>query len=58
MLNAGTGDLYDKIDYKTEQRTINTIVSGFTFVANWAFKYFEKQQSGNLAATNSIAGLR
>jgi short-subunit dehydrogenase len=58
VISAGTGDVNETLDFAIEQQMINTNVSGFTCVADWAYRYFEKQQSGHLAAISSIAGLR
>ncbi len=58
VLSSGTGDLNETLDFSIEKRTIDTNILGFTYVADWAFNYFEKQQSGHLVAISSIAGLR
>jgi short-subunit dehydrogenase len=58
VLSAGTGDLNDKLDFEIEKRTIDTNVVGFTCIADWTFKYFEKQKYGHLVAISSIGGLR
>ena len=58
IISSGTGDLNQKLDYEIEKRTIETNVTGFTCVANWAFNYFENQKSGHLVAISSIGGLR
>jgi short-subunit dehydrogenase len=58
VLCSGTGDLNEMLDFSIEKRTIDTNVLGFTCVANWAFNYFDKQQSGHLVAISSVAGLR
>jgi short-subunit dehydrogenase len=58
ILSSGTGDLNETLDFSIEKRTIDTNILGFTYVADWAFNYFEKQQSGHLVAISSIAGLR
>lgn len=58
IISSGTGDLNDNLDYEIEKRTINTNVSGFTCVANWAFNYFENQKTGHLIAISSVGGLR
>jgi short-subunit dehydrogenase len=55
---SGTGDLNDTLDFDIEKQTIDTNVLGFTCVADWAFNYFEKQQSGHFVTISSIAGLR
>ena len=58
ILSSGTGELNDKLDFEVELRTIETNVIGWTFISDWAFKFFEKQKHGHLIAISSIAGLR
>ncbi|MBI5805116.1 SDR family NAD(P)-dependent oxidoreductase [candidate division TA06 bacterium] len=58
VISSGTGDLNDDLDFAIEKRTIETNVTGFTGIADWAFRYFEGQGSGHLAAISSIAGIR
>ncbi len=58
ILSAGTGDLNENLDFEIEKRTIDTNVVGFTCIADWTFKYFEKQKYGHLVAISSIGGLR
>ena len=58
ILSSGTGDINDKLDFEIEFRTIETNVIGWTFIADWTFKYFEKQKYEHLTAISSIGGLR
>jgi len=58
IISSGTGDLNETLDYEIEKRTIETNVTGFTCVANWAFNYFENQKAGHLVAISSVGGLR
>ena len=58
VISSGTGDINNNLDFDIEKRTIDTNVSGFTAIADWAFNYFEVQKHGHLAAISSIAGLR
>jgi NADP-dependent 3-hydroxy acid dehydrogenase YdfG len=58
IITSGTGNLNDNMDFEIEKQTIDTNVSGFTAIADWAFNYFEKQTFGHLVAISSIAGLR
>lgn len=58
ILSSGTGDINENLDFPIEERTINTNVLGFTCIADWTFKYFEKQKYGHLIAITSIGGLR
>lgn len=58
IISSGTGDINKELDFDTEKQTIDTNVSGFTAVADWAFNYFQQQKHGHLVAISSIAGLR
>lgn len=58
IICSGTGDLNENLDFEIEKRTAETNVIGFTCVANWAFNYFEKQNSGHLVSITSVGGLR
>jgi short-subunit dehydrogenase len=58
ILSSGTGDINDELDFEIEKRTIDTNVVGFTCIADWTFKYFEKQKYGHLVVISSIGGLR
>ena len=58
IISSGTGDLNEKLNYEIEKRTIETNVTGFTCIANWAFNYFENQKAGHLVAISSVGGLR
>lgn len=58
IISSGTGDINNELDFEIEKNTIDTNVTGFTNIADWAFKYFEKQKYGHLAAISSIGGLR
>ena len=58
IISSGTGDLNENLDYEIEKRTIETNVTGFTCIANWAFNYFENQKAGHLVAISSVGGLR
>jgi short-subunit dehydrogenase len=58
IISAGTGDLNEALDFSIEKMTINTNVSGFTAVADWAFNYFKEKKAGHLVAISSVAGLR
>ena len=58
IISSGTGELNDNLDFELEKRTIDTNVSGFTAIADWAFTYFKHQKQGHLVAISSIAGLR
>lgn len=58
VLSSGTGDINEELDFDVEKRTIDTNVSGFSCIADWAFNYFKRQQSGHLVAITSVGGLR
>lgn len=58
ILSSGTGDLNPKLDYVVELPTLQTNVVGWTCVADWAVRYFERQGHGHLAAITSAGGLR
>ncbi len=58
ILSSGTGEINNKLDFEIEFRTIETNVIGWTFIADWAYKFFEKQKYGHLIAISSIGGLR
>ncbi len=58
ILSSGTGETNNKLDFDIEIRTIQTNIIGWTFIADWAFKYFEKQKYGHMTAISSIGGLR
>jgi short-subunit dehydrogenase len=58
IISSGTGDLNENLSFKIEKRTIDTNVSGFTAVADWALSFFIEQKSGHLVAITSVAGLR
>jgi short-subunit dehydrogenase len=52
------GDFNHELDFEIEKRTIDTNVTGFTCVADWAFNYFKHQGKGHLVGISSVAGLR
>lgn len=58
ILNSGTGNINETLDFQIEKQTIDTNISGFTLIAGWAFNYFKNQKSGHLAAVTSVAGIR
>lgn len=58
IISSGIGDLNKNLDFEIEKRTIETNVTGFTCVANWAFNYFENKKTGHLVAISSVGGLR
>ncbi len=58
MLSSGTGDINEMLNFEVGKRTIDTNVSGFTNIVDWAYQFFKNQNSGHLVAITSIAGLR
>lgn len=58
IICAGTGELNPELDFQLEEPTLQTNVIGFTHVADWAFRYFEKQGSGHLINISSVGGIR
>lgn len=58
ILSSGTGDVNEHLDFEIEKRTIDTNVTGFTRIVDWAFNYFERQKHGHLVAISSVGGLR
>lgn len=55
---TGIGEINTNLDFAIEKNTIETNITGFTFIMDWAFHYFEKQKHGHLTAITSIAGIR
>lgn len=58
VICAGTGDINENLNFDIEQRTIQTNVLGFTQIADWAFRFFQRQGFGHLIGITSIGGLR
>ena len=58
VLSSGVGDFNPELKFDIEKDTIDVNVSGFTAVADWAFRYFERQKGGHFAAITSLAGFR
>ncbi|MDR3235421.1 MAG: SDR family NAD(P)-dependent oxidoreductase [Prevotellaceae bacterium] len=58
VISSGVGNIIEDIDFEVEKRTIDTNVTGFTNIADWAFNYFNKQRFGHLVGISSVAGLR
>ena len=55
---SGTGDLNPSLDYDVERPTIDTNVTGWTFVVDMLYHIFEQQGHGHLVAITSAGGLR
>lgn len=58
VLSAGTGELNIPLDFHVEKETIQTNILGWTFIADWIFRYFKQQKHGHLVAISSVGGLR
>lgn len=55
---SGIGEINQSLDYAIERSTINTNVTGWTFVVNMLYSIFEEQKHGHLVAITSAGGLR
>ena len=55
---SGIGDLNPSLDYDVERPTIETNVTGWTFVIDTLYRLFEQQGHGHLVAITSVGGLR
>ena len=55
---SGTGDINVSLDYAMERPTIDTNVTGWTFVIDTLYHIFEQQGHGHLVAITSAGGLR
>ncbi|MCW8878299.1 MAG: SDR family NAD(P)-dependent oxidoreductase, partial [Kangiellaceae bacterium] len=58
VINKIKKTINHELDWKIEQQTIDTNISGFTALAMTATNYFIKQQGGHLVAISSINALR
>lgn len=58
VISAGTGDPSEEINWQIDKTTIDTNVTGFTEIADWAYNYFDKNGGGQLAGISSIAAVR
>ena len=55
---SGRGDLNPSLDYDVERPTLDTNVTGWTFVVDTLYHIFEQQGHGHLVAITSAGGLR
>lgn len=55
---SGTGDINKLLDYSKERLTIETNITGWTFVVDQIYRRLEKQGYGHLVAISSVGGLR
>jgi len=58
VISAGTGEPSKELSWEIDKTTVDTNVSGFTEIANWAFNYFLKQGHGQLVTISSVAAIR
>lgn len=58
ILSAGNGEINKELDFNIEHETNELNVLAFTEIVGWAFRYFKKKGSGQLAVITSIAGIR
>jgi short-subunit dehydrogenase len=58
VISSGIGEINISLDFEIEKQTIDANILGFTSISDWAFNYFQKQQTGHLVLISSIGGLR
>lgn len=56
VINAGVG--FGKASFEEEIKTIDTNVTGFVAIAQWAYNYFKTKGSGHIIGISSLAALR
>jgi short-subunit dehydrogenase len=56
IINAGVG--FGKASFEEEIKTIDTNVSGFVAIAQWAYHYFKAKGNGHIIGVSSLAALR
>lgn len=57
ILSAGIGNLNKNLGFEVENNANKLNVLAFTEIADWTYKFFEKQGHGHFAAITSISGL-
>lgn len=57
VFSAGVGHLNKNLGYTVENIANKVNVLGFTEVADWSYRFFDKQGSGHFVAISSFAGL-
>ncbi len=58
VISAGIGEPSKDLNWEIDKATVQTNVTGFIEIANWAFNYFVRQGTGQLATISSIAANR
>ncbi|NBW37654.1 MAG: SDR family NAD(P)-dependent oxidoreductase [Cytophagia bacterium] len=57
VYSSGMGEFNKYLDFGIEKQMIDTNVTAFTQIADWAFNYFQKQGKGSFASITSVAGM-
>jgi short-subunit dehydrogenase len=57
VFTAGIGHLNKDLGYQVENQANKVNVLGFTEVADWSYRFFDRQRAGHFVAISSIAGL-
>jgi short-subunit dehydrogenase len=58
VISAGIGFLNKELQLENEIKTIDTNITGFTAMANVAFRHFTEKKQGHLVVITSIAAIR
>ena len=58
VISSGVGFISPDLNWEQEKETIDVNISGFTAMANVAFKHFCKRGSGQIVGISSIAAIR
>jgi short-subunit dehydrogenase len=58
VYNSGYGSANETLEWGLDSKITQTNVNGFIEIVNYAFNYFVKQGSGQIAGTSSIASVR
>lgn len=57
VLSAGIGGLNKDLGYEVENRANKMNILAFTEIADWSYRFFEKQGHGHFVSLTSLAGL-
>ena len=58
IISAGIGEPSPGLPWHNDKITVDTNVSGFIQIANWAFNYFIERDKGQLVTISSVAAMR
>lgn len=58
IISSGYGEINKELDFEIEHNSINVNVVGFTFIADYAYRYFSSQDKGHIVGITSVMGLR